>query len=193
MKIKATQAIWPNSAALRNPELEEDVEVIVDIAKLTRGLVTTNDQIELLQWLKFHRYTIPQTGEQANTLLGFLQLVHPASPASGSYRECCRLALVFKLDKLLPTSYTRRIVKDALPVSFGKLHHAATVLKNPGKAADSGLVVKMLMGDNSPAARQELLTRIEEVMVDAAKVTPDIWKLSQQRHADVGEKDPGIQ
>ncbi|PMQ11196.1 hypothetical protein PseAD21_13450 [Pseudomonas sp. AD21] len=76
-----------SSAALPNADLNEDVAVLVEMATLTGGTITSGDRGELLQWLKFHRYNIPQTGADAQMLLGFLQLEYPASPPSGNYRE----------------------------------------------------------------------------------------------------------
>lgn len=74
-------------AVTLNIDLNEELDVLAEMATLTGGVITSDDRVELLQWLKFHRYIIPRTGADAQKLLGFLQFKYPVSPASGNYRE----------------------------------------------------------------------------------------------------------
>lgn len=74
-------------AVTLNVDLNDDLDVLAEMATLTGGIITSDDRVELLQWLKFHRYIIPRTGADAQKLLGFLQFKYPVSPASGNYRE----------------------------------------------------------------------------------------------------------
>ncbi|MFJ7795592.1 hypothetical protein [Pseudomonas sp. NPDC096950] len=77
------------------------------------------------------------------------------------------------LHKLMPAIYTRKLLKDALPVARGKVDDAIKVMTNSASEYDSGLVLKLLMGDNSPEARKKLLEALRDVRNDLAKITPD--------------------
>lgn len=80
---------------------------------------------------------------------------------------------LLKLDKLMPASYTRKLLNDALPASRTKIDDAIKVLTDASLDTDSGKVVNLLLGDNSSQGRGKLLTHLNEVKNDIAKVTPD--------------------
>jgi hypothetical protein len=77
------------------------------------------------------------------------------------------------LDKLMPASYTRKLLKDALPVSRAKVDDAIRVLTDASLDTDSGKIVNLLLGDNSSQGRRKVLNHLNEVKKDIAKVTPD--------------------
>lgn len=69
------------------PELTETLETLIDMAKLTGGVITLADEIELMQWLKFHRYIVPRTAAESVRLTKSMELKLPASPQLGNYWE----------------------------------------------------------------------------------------------------------
>ena len=67
------------------PDLNDDLVVLVEMAQLTGGVVTLDDQVSMTQWLKFHRYLLPRTLIDAQNLIEFLEQRHPVSPPFGNY------------------------------------------------------------------------------------------------------------
>ena len=67
------------------PDLNDDLVVLVEMAQLTGGVVTLDDQVSMTQWLKFHRYLLPRTLIDAQNLITFLEQQHPVSPPFGNY------------------------------------------------------------------------------------------------------------
>lgn len=74
-----------SGSAIPDTDVNEAINVLVEMTALTGGTITSDDRVELLQWLNFHRYTIPQSVADAQALLGFLQLEYPVSPVGGHY------------------------------------------------------------------------------------------------------------
>jgi len=77
------------------------------------------------------------------------------------------------LHKIMPAAYTRKLLKDALPVARQKVDDAIRVLTDVASERDSGLALKWLMGDNSAEARRTFLTTLQDIKLDLAKITPD--------------------
>lgn len=75
--------------------------------------------------------------------------------------------------KRMPVVYSRKLLKDALPAARRKVDEAIKVMTNSASEYDSGLVLKLLMGDNSPEARRKFLDALQDVRNDLAKITPD--------------------
>ncbi|TPG94524.1 hypothetical protein EAH72_16340 [Pseudomonas caspiana] len=69
------------------PDLNDDFVVLVEMAQLTGGVVTLDDQVSMTQWLRFHRYLLPRTLIDAQNLIAFLEQQHPVSPPFGNYWE----------------------------------------------------------------------------------------------------------
>ena len=69
------------------PGLKEEIDSLIDMAELTGGAVTLGDRVNIVQWLKFHQFTVPQTGADAQKLIAFLEYQFPTSPTLGSYWE----------------------------------------------------------------------------------------------------------
>jgi hypothetical protein len=69
------------------PDLNDDLVVLVEMAQLTGGVVTLDDQVGMIQWLRFHRYLLPRTVIDAQNLIAFLEQRHPVSPPFGNYWE----------------------------------------------------------------------------------------------------------
>lgn len=84
------------------------------------------------------------------------------------------------IHKRMPVIYTRKLVKDALPVALRKVDDAIHVLTNSASEYDSGLVLKLLMGDNSAEARRKFLDALRDVRTDLAKITPDNFIIDTQ-------------
>lgn len=97
---------------------------------------------------------------------------------------------LLKLDKLMPASYTRKLLKDALPASRTKIDDAIKVLTDASLDTDSGKVVNLLLGDNSSQGRGKLLTHLTEVKNDIAKVTPDNFILDTAQSDSIASLNP---
>jgi hypothetical protein len=69
------------------PDLDDDLVALVEMAQLTGGVVTLDDQVSMTQWLKFHRYLLPRTVIDAQNLIAFLEQPQPVSPPFGNYWE----------------------------------------------------------------------------------------------------------
>ena len=69
------------------PDLNDDLVVLVEMAQLTGGVVTLDDQVGMIQWLRFHRYLLPRTVVDAQNLIAFLEQSYPESPPFGNYWE----------------------------------------------------------------------------------------------------------
>lgn len=99
---------------------------------------------------------------------------------------------VLKLDQLMPASYTRKLLKDALPASRAKVDDAIRVLTNASLETDSGKIVKLLLGDNSSQGRRKLLNYLNEVKKDIAKVTPDNFILDSAESQSFAALNPDL-
>lgn len=97
---------------------------------------------------------------------------------------------LLKLDKLMPASYTRKLLNDALPASRTKIDDAIKVLTDASLDTDSGKVVNLLLGDNSSQGRGKLLTHLNEVKNDIAKVTPDNFILDTAQSDSIASLNP---
>lgn len=69
------------------PDLKDDLHALVEMAKLTGGVISLADHVKLAQWLKFHGYIIPRTAAEGSRLTEFMQLKPPVSPPLGNYWE----------------------------------------------------------------------------------------------------------
>jgi hypothetical protein len=99
---------------------------------------------------------------------------------------------LLKLDKLMPASYTRKLLKDALPASRAKIDDAIRVLTDASLDTDSGKIVKLLMGDNSSQGRREVLNYLNDVKKDIAKVTPDNFILDTAESQSYAALNPDL-
>ena len=102
--------------------------------------------------------------------------------------EPAKIWHLLKLDKLMPATYTRKLLKDALPASRAKVDDAIRVLTDASLEADSGKIVKLLLGDNSSQGRRKVLNYLNDVKKDIAHVTPDNFILDtaeSQSHASL--------
>jgi hypothetical protein len=97
---------------------------------------------------------------------------------------------LLKLDKLMPASYTRKLLKDALPASRAKVDDAIRVLTDASLETDSGKVVKLLLGDNSSQGRRKFLNHLNEVKKDIEKVTPDNFILDTGKSESYAALNP---
>lgn len=80
---------------------------------------------------------------------------------------------LFKLDRIMPASYSRKLLKDALPISRTKLDDAIKAVADESLKNDSGWVLKLIMGDNSPQVRSKFLQHLQDVKKDLDHVSPD--------------------
>ncbi|WP_242489304.1 MULTISPECIES: hypothetical protein [unclassified Pseudomonas] len=71
----------------RAPDLEDDLQLLIEMAELTGGKISTTDQIDLVQWLVFHSYLIPHKAAEGSRLVEFMEAKTPASPELGNYWE----------------------------------------------------------------------------------------------------------
>lgn len=69
------------------PNLKEDFLTLVEMAELTGGKISADEQIELEQWLKFHGLIIPKTATECSRLTDFMELSPPARPPFDNYWE----------------------------------------------------------------------------------------------------------
>ncbi|TFB36928.1 hypothetical protein [Pseudomonas sp. F01002] len=89
-KVKAHYAgrtLSFESAFKLAPDLDDDLVALVEMAQLTGGVVTLDDQVSMTQWLRFHRYLLPRTVIDAQNLIAFLEQPQPVSPPFGNYWE----------------------------------------------------------------------------------------------------------
>ncbi|KJZ43124.1 hypothetical protein [Pseudomonas fluorescens] len=99
---------------------------------------------------------------------------------------------LLKLDKLMPASYTRKLLKDALPASRTKVDDAIRVLTDTSLDTDSGKIVKLLLGDNSSQGRRKVLNYLNDVKKDIAKVTPDNFILDSAESQSYAALNPDL-
>jgi len=111
------------------------------------------------------------------------RLGQPQGPKLKTFKIFSRLRLP-KFHKLLPASYARKLVKDTLPVARNKVDDAIRVMTDAQFERDSGSVMKFLMGDNSPRARQQFLDSVTDVKNDFKSVTVDNYDLATFRPLD---------
>ncbi|VVQ35325.1 hypothetical protein [Pseudomonas fluorescens] len=69
------------------PELKEEIDSLIEMAELSGGTVTLDGIVNVVQWLEFHQFTVPQTGADAQKLIEFLEYQYPPAPALGNYWE----------------------------------------------------------------------------------------------------------
>jgi hypothetical protein len=69
------------------PNLQDELQVLVEMAQATGGSITLAEHVELTQWLKFHGYVIPGTTRECARLIAFMELPAQASPLQGNYWE----------------------------------------------------------------------------------------------------------
>jgi hypothetical protein len=95
--------------------------------------------------------------------------------------EPAKVWRLFKLDKIMPASYTRKLLKDALPISRTKLDDAIKVVADESLKNDSGWVLKLLMGDHSPQGKSKFLRHLQDVKKDLSHVSPDNFLMDTKR------------
>ncbi|MFJ2362390.1 hypothetical protein ACIPIN_01500 [Pseudomonas sp. NPDC087697] len=71
----------------RDPDLDNDLRVIADIAATTGGLVDQIGLTGITHWLDFHEYNVPEKIAQTRNLIRFLEMKLPSAPALGDYWE----------------------------------------------------------------------------------------------------------
>jgi len=69
------------------PEMKEELDVLSEMAGLTGGIISQDEQIGLTHWLKFHHYIVPESVASCRTLVTFLKYDSPKSPPLGNYWE----------------------------------------------------------------------------------------------------------
>lgn len=70
-----------------NPELADDLSIIVEIASTIGGVVFLDDRVGVAQWLKFYNYDEPKDVEQTTNLINHLRFEYAPSPPLGNYWE----------------------------------------------------------------------------------------------------------
>ncbi len=98
----------------------------------------------------------------------------------------------FKLDKLMPVNYTRKLLKEALPASRTKVDSAIRVLKDATYDFDCCKVLKMLLGDDSGFARQKYLNHLDEVKSDFTKITSHNFILDESTSDSLAALNSGL-
>jgi len=98
----------------------------------------------------------------------------------------------FKLDKLMPVNYTRKLLKEALPVARTKVDNAISILKDAAYDFDSRKVLKMLLGDDSASARQRYLNHLDEVKNDFTKITSRNFIMDESPSDSLAALNPGL-
>lgn len=81
------------------------------------------------------------------------------------------------LHKIMPATYTRKLLQEALPAARKKVDDAIKVLTDVTSEKDSGVALKLLMGDHSAESRRKFLSALQDVKKDLAKITPDNFEL----------------
>ncbi|MBC3775411.1 hypothetical protein [Pseudomonas sp. SWRI99] len=64
-----------------------ELETLAAFAKITGGYVYTGEVIQLAQWLAFEGLTAPESLDELNELISYLQSEIPAAPDAGDYHE----------------------------------------------------------------------------------------------------------
>ncbi|MGF6129058.1 hypothetical protein QF019_004286 [Pseudomonas frederiksbergensis] len=100
----------------------------------------------------------------------------PIGPKLKNFRYLNALRLP-GLHKVMPATYTRKLLQDALPVARKKVDDAIRVMTDVTSDHDSGVALKLLMGDHSTEGRRKFLTALQDVKKDLAKITPDNYEL----------------
>ncbi|WLH33170.1 hypothetical protein PSH79_14580 [Pseudomonas sp. FP2196] len=76
----------------RATELSDDLQLLVEMAPLSGGVISLADEVELVQWLAFHRYKIPHSAGEALRLVNFMEAKPLAAPELGNYWEMINAA-----------------------------------------------------------------------------------------------------
>lgn len=65
--------------------LKSDLQLLVRSAVMTGGIVSSGDRLPLLNWLQFQQLNQPQTVDQLQNLIAWLELTLPQPPTHGNY------------------------------------------------------------------------------------------------------------
>lgn len=68
-------------------DLKEDLQTLIEMAELTGGKISSIDQIDVAQWLKFHGYVIPRDAAETFRLMAFMAAPPDPGAKFGNYRE----------------------------------------------------------------------------------------------------------
>lgn len=66
-------------------DLKGDIELLIKVAALTGGIVSSSERIPLINWLQFHNLDVPNTFEQVKNLIEYLSFSPPPAPKFGNY------------------------------------------------------------------------------------------------------------
>jgi len=94
-----------------------------------------------------------------------------------------------KLHKLMPATYSRKVVRDALPLARTKIDDAIRVLQDKSLDYDSGMVLKLLLGDNTVQSRNKVLQHLKEVKSEIARITPENYRYDVTNYKNSDRKD----
>ncbi|RON42022.1 hypothetical protein [Pseudomonas brassicacearum] len=134
------------------PDLNDDLVVLVELAQLTGGVVTLDDQVSMTQWLKFHRYFLPRTVIDAQNLIAFLEQQHPVSPPFGNYWEMIQVGENNSLTmSSAQRSRLRALIKEHTKGKSLLEHLSDTILggrSTPFKRSDAEYFLKTLVSSS---------------------------------------------
>ncbi|WP_148050421.1 hypothetical protein [Pseudomonas brassicacearum] len=134
----------------RDPDLDNDLRVIADIAATTGGLVDQIGFTGITHWLGFHEYNVPETIAQTKNLIRFMEMAPPSSPALGTYWEILTAAQNMPLSLTASQrQHIRTLYSDYLQDSKKLLDHLQQKLfgNQPFKPSRSEIddVLEMLL------------------------------------------------
>lgn len=65
--------------------LKADLQLLARSAVMTGGIVSSSDRLPLLNWLQFQQLNLPETADQLQNLIAWLELTLPLPPTHGNY------------------------------------------------------------------------------------------------------------
>ncbi|WP_171061926.1 hypothetical protein [Pseudomonas jessenii] len=65
--------------------LKADLQLLASSAVMTGGIVSSSDRLPLLNWLQFQQLNLPETADQLQNLIAWLELTLPLPPTHGNY------------------------------------------------------------------------------------------------------------
>ncbi|WP_447790310.1 hypothetical protein [Pseudomonas farris] len=74
-----------NAVTRAIPSAMADIELLAKAAKLTGGIVSSNEYIPLMNWLQFHQLQSPKTVYELSNLINLMNLKLPKPPTYGNY------------------------------------------------------------------------------------------------------------
>ncbi|MDN3221510.1 hypothetical protein [Pseudomonas nunensis] len=68
-----------------DPDLESDLDTLIDLAEIVGGVVFQTDLVGIAQWLTFHEYELPEKVTHTKNLIKHLEFEYTPGPSRGDY------------------------------------------------------------------------------------------------------------